>query len=413
MKKCLALFLLCSAMLAGRALAAADNPLSEYEERRRTVAALMEAATVWVVGEDKKSISQGSGFVVGEGCIATNAHVVDGHGKDAVFYVLNDKLPATRAQVVATVHDKVKGLHGRDFALLRFTPPKGVGLPVLSFNLDVKRMDRVSAWGYPAMVTQFDKSTERLQEGDTRGLKAPPVVYTEGAINSIVSGKSSATLIHSAQIAGGNSGGPLVNGRGELVGMNTWGYTQEGEGAFLNAAQLANDLALFLTAHGVNPKFLPGQQARAYAEAPATPERQASPEPARRPAKPKPEPDTRVRDAGSFTVEVPKGWSVVEEEEDSIMLGADDNSAQVSILVDDSDGMSLKQTAGELAREFGGKRPTTDDDGETYTFTFSQDGVEYMAFVGAVDDSRHVLILVGGDTDNPGIKKILDSLTDK
>ena len=405
--------LLFSAVLAGQALAAADNRLSEYEERRRTVAALMEAATVWVVGKDKKGISVGSGFIVGEGCIATNAHVVDGRGKDAVFYVLNDMLAVTRAQVVATIHDKARGPHGRDFALLRFSPPKGVTLPVLGFNLDVKRMDRVSAWGYPAMVTRLDKSTERLQEGDTRALKAPPVVYTEGTVNSIVSGKARATIIHSAQIAGGNSGGPLVNSRGEVVGMNTWGYTEEGEGAFLNAAQLANDLALFLTDHGVSPKLHPGQQVKAYAEPPADQGRQERPEPSRRPAKPKPEPGNRIRDVGSFTVEVPKGWSVVEEEEDGILLGADDNSALVSIMISDGDGVSLKQAAKEVAEEFGGTRPTTDDDGETYTFAFSQDDMEYIAFVGAVDDSRLVLILVGGDSDNRGVRQILDSLTDK
>jgi len=406
---CLALLII----LASQALAAVDNRLSEYEERRRTVAALMETATVWVVGEDKKGISQGTGFIVGEGLVATNAHVVDGRNKDVVFYVMNDALSATRAQVVAKIHDSVKGLHGRDFALLRFVPPKGGTLPVLSFNLDVKRMDRVSAWGYPAMVTQFDKSTERLQEGDTRGLKAPPVVYTEGTVNSIVSGKTSATIIHSAQIAGGNSGGPLVNSRGEVVGMNTWGYTEKGEGAFLNAAQLANELVLFLRTHGVNPKLLPGQQVKAYVEPSVAQGRQEKPEPSHRPAKPKPKPDNRIRDVGSFTVEIPKGWSVVEEEEDSILLGSDDDSALVSIMIDDSGGVSLKQTAQELAKEFGGKRPTTDDDGETYSFTFSQDGVDYLAFVGAVEDGRHVLILVGGDMDNQGVKKILDSLTDK
>ena len=73
----------------------------------------------------------------------------------------------------------------------------------------------------------------------------------------------------------------------------------------------------------------------------------------------------------------------------------------------------MRQTAGKLAKEFGGTRPETDDNGESYTFVFSRDDVEYMAFVGAADKGRHVLILVGGDTDNRGVLQILDSITDR
>ena len=381
------------------------------------MAALLEAATVWIVGEDAKGISQGSGFLVGEGFVATNAHVVESLGQGTVIYVLNDKLPAVKAQIVAQVHDR----GGRDFALLRFSPPQGAVLPVLTLNLEVKRMDRVSAWGYPAMVTQFDKRTDRLQDGDRRGLKAPPVVYTEGAINSIVSGQAGEALIHSAQIAGGNSGGPLVNSRGEVVGINTWGYTEEGEGAFLNAALPAGELAAFLAANGVNPKLVSGQHITArYEEPPPTIDRPISRE--ERPGGSKlfhpgrldsDDSEDRVRDVGSFTVRVPSAWSVLEEEEDSIFLGADDDSAMVIIAVEKSEGKSLKEVSRELAKEFGGTRPASDDGGETYTFTFSDDNVEYMALLGSIDEDLFVMVFIGGDADNRGIQQILDSVTDK
>ena len=447
MKKYFFLCLLLLVMLAGQAIAATpENRLTEYEERRRAVAALLETATVWIVGEDAKNIGQGSGFLVGEGFIATNAHVVNEFGKGAVFYVLNDKIPATKAQIVAQLYDSKRG---KDFALLRFSPPKGVELPILAFNLDAKRMDRVSAWGYPSMVTQFDSRTDRLHDGDTRGLKAPPVVFTEGSINSIVSGQMGNALIHSAQIAGGNSGGPLVNSRGEVVGINTWGYTEEGEGAFLNAALLANDLAVFLRAHGVNPKLVSGHQIAARSEPPAA---QGHPEGGSKlpsPAKEQPGAQTppgdskffpsaeeqavaqaqpggskffanqapekaedRIRDVGSFTVKVPLAWSVVEEEEDSIMLGADDDSAIVSIMIDDSEGQSLRQISQAIAREFDAK-PVSDDGGETYTFTFTEDDVEFLAVTGDMGDGRYILFLIGGDMNNPGVEQILDSVEDK
>ena len=404
------LCLLLAALLTGPALAASDSRLSDIEERRRNVAALMEAATVWVVGEDRNDIAQGSGFIVGEGFIATNAHVVDGLKKGAVIYVLNDTLPATKAQIVAVVHDDRKGVQGRDFALLRFSPPKGVSLPVLTFNLDAKRMDRVSAWGYPAMVTQFDDRTARLQEGDTRGLKAPPVVFTEGAINSIVSGKTSDTIIHSAQIASGNSGGPLVNSRGELVGMNTWGYTEEGEGAFLNAAQLANNLAVFLVANGVSPKLVPGQQVKGRYEPPVAQAPQKKPE--SESSRPSKFFGDRTRDVGSFTVEVPRNWSVEEEEKDNITLVSDDDSAFVFIMIEESGGLSLGQVAGNFADEFDGTRPVRDDDGD-YSFSFVEEGMECMAFLSDLEDGRFILIVIGGDTDNPGLEQILDSVEGK
>ena len=75
--------------------------------------------------------------------------------------------------------------------------------------------------------------------------------------------------------------------------------------------------------------------------------------------------------------------------------------------------MALKQTAQALAKKFGGTRPVTDDDGATYTFTFSQDDVSYIAVVGEMDDDRHVLIFIGGDSDNRRVKDILDSVEDK
>jgi len=50
-----------------------------------------------------------------------------------------------------------------------------------------------------------------------------------------------------------------VNDRGEVVGMNTWGRQEEGEGAFLNGAQTAREIVAFLISNGVTPKLAPGQ----------------------------------------------------------------------------------------------------------------------------------------------------------
>jgi hypothetical protein len=106
---------------------------------------------------------------------------------------------------------------------------------------------------------------------------------------------------------------------------------------------------------------------------------------------------------------VPPGWSVIEEEEDSLLLGSDNEDAVVGIMVFDSEGRSLKQSARALSSELGGNEPELDDD--IYRFAFSDDGVDAVAFVGEADkEDRFITIFLFGDIKTPGVKEILDSL---
>ncbi len=220
--------------------------LALLEERQRAVAELMEASTVYVLLDKGDSYSMGSAFIVAEGYAVTNAHVV---GSAKGVLLMNSRLRPVKASVVRKEYDDETG--GNDFALLRFS--SSAKLPVLSFTLRVNRMDRVSAWGFPVLVTQFDESLDDLLEG--KRTKAPPVVYTEGTVSAVVERRGRKTVIHSAAIAGGNSGGPLVNARGEVVGINTWGYTEEDEGAFVNASIPSERIVDFLLKAGVKPQM--------------------------------------------------------------------------------------------------------------------------------------------------------------
>ncbi len=409
----LLLLMLCCGALA------ADNFQKSYEERRRAVAVMMETATVWIVVDDDKSIKSGTGFIVGDGYVVTNAHVVDGMRKGGSIYVLNDLIPARKAEIIAIAHESKKKnkVGARDFALLRFTPPKNVKLAALVLNLTVKRMDRVSAWGYPSMATQFDVSTERLRKGDTKGLTAPPVIYTEGTVNAIVHARSGKAVIHSAQIASGNSGGPLVNSKGEIVGVNTWGYREDDEGAFLNGAQLASELARFLAENGITPQLADGLTLEDYsrkrvekAEKPQRVEKEERP----RNSRPKPKLiKDRKRDVGSFTVLVPEDWSVFSEENNSIVLGSDDRAAAVTITVADREGKSIGKLARELSKMQSGTKPERDEDG-MYMFTCSPNDVETLVFVSDLDDGKNFVVLsISGDFEHAGIEEILDSVEDK
>lgn len=220
--------------------------LALLEERQRAVAELMEASTVYVLLDKGDSYSMGSAFIVAEGYAVTNAHVV---GSAKGVLLMNSRLRPVKASVVRKEYDDETG--GNDFALLRFS--SSAKLPVLSFTLRVNRMDRVSAWGFPVLVTQFDQSFDDILDG--KRTKTPPVVYTEGTVSAVVERRGQKTVIHSAAIAGGNSGGPLVNARGEVVGINTWGYTEEDEGAFVNASIPSERIVDFLLKAGVKPQM--------------------------------------------------------------------------------------------------------------------------------------------------------------
>jgi len=251
--------------------------LALLEERQRVVAELMEASTVYVLLDKGDSYSMGSAFIVADGYAVTNAHVV---GSAKGVLLMNSRLRPVKASVVRKEYDDEIG--GNDFALLRFS--SSAKLPALSFTLRVNRMDRVSAWGFPVLVTQFDQSFDDILDG--KRTKAPPVVYTEGTVSAVVERRGRKTVIHSAAIAGGNSGGPLVNARGEVVGINTWGYTEEDEGAFVNASIPSERIVDFLLKAGVKPQM--SRQSPELARAPLpTPLPAPLPE---QPKKPKPAP---------------------------------------------------------------------------------------------------------------------------
>ena len=234
----------------------ADFP-DNREQRRREVATLMESSTVCVLALGEDGLAFGSGFIVGEGLIMTNAHVVK-EAKAGGIFVLNEIVPLTKAKPVQSVYDSgdLERLRRRDFALLRFTPPHGKTLPALAFALDVRRTDRVSAWGYPGMITMRDERMQNILTSETleKSMPSPPVVYTEGTVNALVKSGGEA-IIHSAAISAGNSGGPLINAYGEVVGINTWGYKEDDEGAFINAALPAHLMVEFLRGNGVTPNL--------------------------------------------------------------------------------------------------------------------------------------------------------------
>lgn len=148
--------------------------------------------------------SLGSGVIVSsDGVIVTNNHVIQ--GADTFRVVLND-----RREYEAEL---ILGDDRTDLAVLRINP-EGERLPVLPFadTRDAQVGDLVLAIGNPFGVGQtvtngIISATARTDVGVT---DYSFFIQTDAAVNP------------------GNSGGALINTRGELVGVNTAIYSRTG-----------------------------------------------------------------------------------------------------------------------------------------------------------------------------------------
>ena len=142
--------------------------------------------------------SVGSGFFISsEGQIATNYHVIEGAASLKIVLYSNLSYGEVRVQGYNI---------SEDIAVLKIDES---GTPYLKLaTSEVKTGDSVYALGSPLGVDNIF----------TSGIVSSP------AIN--VSGRS--CIAFTAPIGPGNSGGPLVNGKGEVVGINTH-YAIEGQ----------------------------------------------------------------------------------------------------------------------------------------------------------------------------------------
>jgi S1-C subfamily serine protease len=418
---------LCLGLLAPAAPLAAQpfkviNPMPELAETRRALAEMMEAATVFVVvdgGGDE--ISSGTGFVVGEGRVMTNGHVV--HTADpADIYILNANLPPTKARLLAIDYDPYynldyQGLAGRDFALLAFDPPAGSKLPILSFNLDARRMDLVGAWGYPDIAIQYDPSYMSLFSGRLEALESPSVVFTEGTVNNVFVSGPSDVIMHSAKVSAGNSGGPLVNINGEVVGINTLNVIGYDDKAVLNFAMSARDVVDFLANNGVEPLLADGQASLNAQPSsspplpPLSPTELSAPELPPSVSQPRDGGQTKVME--SFSLSVPSGWGVVFEDETSIILGMPDHNSIIWIMVEDNLGFKVQDLAEFYSIMLDGTWPKPNN--ELYVFMMEGDDQveEMVVVVGPLDEDRHFVISFGGDAEASGVEYIIGSLKER
>ncbi|NIJ22393.1 S1-C subfamily serine protease [Sphingomonas naasensis] len=196
---------------------------------------VVRIVTIAVVDDEVVGFGHGSGFAVAPNRIVTNAHVVE----------LADRYPGNVViGVVPSEGDKswqgklIAIDQQRDLALIEFS---GVRLPPLTLYTGAPGDgESLIALGYPGNV---DLATVRSAADFIKPLS--PVRSQGGfAGNRMLEGTN--VLLHTANIARGNSGGPLLDRCGRVLGVNS-AITRADEGDSTFAFAIAgNELAAFL-----------------------------------------------------------------------------------------------------------------------------------------------------------------------
>lgn len=111
-----------------------------------------------------------------------------------------------------------------DYAVLRAgeAPEGRVALPLLADDADVAVGDSVYALGYPGSSDE----TEEGSYGSSLVADVDDVTVTSGVVSRFSEGSSlgnTRLIQHDAQINHGNSGGPLIDESGAVIGINTYG----------------------------------------------------------------------------------------------------------------------------------------------------------------------------------------------
>ena len=150
------------------------------------------AATVYLEMQDSKGLllGFGSGFFVRNNLIATNYHVIEGAARGTAKLV--GKFTTYTIEGV-TATDKTN-----DLALLKVTAPGIKPLP-LGNSTDVKIGETVYVAGNP------------------KGLEG---TFSNGIISSLRDKNTKERLQMTAPISPGSSGGPVLNSKGEVIGVS-------------------------------------------------------------------------------------------------------------------------------------------------------------------------------------------------
>ena len=183
----------------------------------------------------------GTGFVVGSGLLATNRYVAEPwYGDRDAAVALRQGASASLEKLVAyfpgsplpvELHPGVLAKHGdlavlriqetpftqklRPLALAQAQPQVGEAVSVLAYPMGVTGMVAKS----PAVV--YERLSSHEDDGNTAGELAALSLIRPSATFGHIGDVTGDKLIYDAPTARGGSGGPVLNRRGQVVGINS------------------------------------------------------------------------------------------------------------------------------------------------------------------------------------------------
>lgn len=215
--------LLALATLASAVLVSACGPGDDSDEpegpQRLNAQQLVKksrSSTVKLYGKIADGTSAGTGVVIDakRALVLTNAHVVD--GTSGLKAQVNDKPDEYTARVLASAPCD-------DLAVVELTtPPAGIKAMPWGRSARVQPGQHVTTLGYPGTLE------------DTEVAGSSKLVFADGKVSTSQTsaeipglGEYPSLIQHTATTNPGNSGGPLVDDYGRLLGINTLGNSGE------------------------------------------------------------------------------------------------------------------------------------------------------------------------------------------
>lgn len=212
----------------------APTPLAA-DDIAATSRSVVRVVTIAIVDQEVVGFGHGSGFAVGPNRIVTNAHVVE----LARQYPDNVVIGVVPSEGSKSYQGRVIALDSkRDLALIEIVGARIPPATLYAGSLDDST--GLVSLGYPGNV---DLASAQSAADYIKPL-AP--VRSEGSLSAARTVNGVSVLLHTASISRGNSGGPVLDRCGRILGVNSAiSRGQEGDANFAFAISEA-ELAAFL-----------------------------------------------------------------------------------------------------------------------------------------------------------------------
>jgi S1-C subfamily serine protease len=206
------------ALAAAAALAAcgggSDEPEGPQKLGSRALVKHSGPSTVKVYGKYGDEMTAGTGVVIDakHGYVLTNAHVLE--GATGIKAQINEEPEEYTARIRATAPCD-------DLALVELTTPPAAGVKAMPIGSSrkVRAGQHVTTLGYPGTLEENPTAPGSSKLVFADGRVSTPETTTE----LFGFGEYPSLIQHTAAVNHGNSGGPLVDDYGRLIGVNTLG----------------------------------------------------------------------------------------------------------------------------------------------------------------------------------------------